>query len=304
MGQMSSQERIQSLLKEAELYQNQGLLMQSKETYGKVLEIMGENGHNGNFEELVDRVKNKIQAVESHLSEMSQEGEAPKLSKDDQKLIRKLFTFSSIKETAAIEGAMALAEFGQHEEALAEFRRLLADGCLPLTAAKNILRCLLALSSPDAAIEQFKQWVSEHTLSKPDLVHLRTFLGDVLEERGIKAGLPELDRAPFELDSLEEKCEDPLCISSVVVHLDNGLCKVNPLEFEAMFHSDRVISIMVSAKQKNLVDALRPGRRLSHIECYSPMGLFRSSGKVSAKRKIKDGPKQGDYVLDITIDGS
>ena len=41
---------------------------------------------------------------------------------------------------------MALAKFGQYESALKEFDGLLKGGIMPLVAAKNIIRCHLALS--------------------------------------------------------------------------------------------------------------------------------------------------------------
>lgn len=299
---MSNQLKIKSLFKEAEIYQNQGLLTQSREKYLKALQLVRETRATSNHQQLVDGIKERIRTVEKHMAEIDEANETPELSKEVQNLIRDSFSFSIDKEAAAIEGAAALVEFGQVEQALTEFRRLLKEGCLPLLAAKNVIRCLLALSSPDGAIEEFKRWVSEDTFSKPDLICLRAFLENAFEERGVNAELPELGRTPSAICSVEEEEEDPLRISSVIVRLENGISKCKLAEFEVTLHSDSIVNVIVSAEQKELVKAFRPGIRLSDMQFFSPMGLFRSSGMISAMRKISRGPKQGGYLLDISIE--
>lgn len=153
-------------------------------------------------------------------------------------------------------------------------------------------------------MEEFNRWVSEGIFSKPELNYLRTFLRNTFEEWGINAELAELGGTLLASHSVVEEGEDPLRISSVVVRLENGFSKCKLAEFEVTFHSDSIINVVVSAEQKELVKAFRPGIRLADMQFFSPMGLFRSSGMISAMRRIRRGPKEGDYLLDINIEES
>ena len=178
---MSIKNKIESLTKEAEIYQNQGLLDQSKETYLKIIEIINQTEELSKDERLIDSIHDRIRTVEEELHQIDEASESPELTEEVQNLISNLFSFSKNKDMAAIEGAVALAKFGQYEKALAEFQKLLNQGILPIMVAKNMLRCHLNLGSPNAAISQFKRWVSHKSFSKAELGYLRNFIQNILE---------------------------------------------------------------------------------------------------------------------------
>jgi hypothetical protein len=299
---MSNQEYIKSLIKEAELYRTQGLLGQSKDTFMKVLRFIKKDQQFRNHKKLTRTVVDKITAIEKDLTAIYEETVAPELSNDVQDLVKNLFSFSKNKDAAEVEGAVALAKFGQYEAALTEFHRLLKEGKVPLVAAKNIIRCHLALSSPNEAIDQFEQWVvSGDLLSKGQLNNIRAFLESVLEKKGIKAKLPVVE-APSETGETEEKEGDVLDISSVGVRLRSGYRKGSMAEFDVTFQSGNVISIVISSKERELVDSLELGIKLADMQFYSPIAIFRGCGIVSRKTNIKSGPKKGDYMLDIIVE--
>jgi tetratricopeptide (TPR) repeat protein len=300
---MSDKERIKSLIKEAEIYRKQGLLEESKEKYEEILKFIQNHERYSKDKKLIDAVKSKIRTVEGILDEIDQVTETPELSQEVQDLISRLFTFSKDKDTAAIEGAVALAKFGQYEKALVEFQRLIEEGKMPLLLAKNILMCHMALSSQDAAIAQFKQWVSRDAFSRRELKYIRTFLENALVRQGIKADLPQVEEAPAEEGKPEEKEEDIIDISSVRVQLANGPRKGEMVEFEVTFQLGNKISTIIPAQQKDLADAFNSGLRLSGMQCLSPLAMFNSRGIVSGLKIITSGPRRGDYALDITIDG-
>ena len=122
---MAEKDHIESLLKEAEVYQTQGLLKESKVKYLEILEIIKNNNDLSKDKHLIDSVNNKIRSAEDALDEVDKEPETAELSENVQNLITHLFAFSKDNDLAAIEGAVALATFGQYEKALAEFQRLL-----------------------------------------------------------------------------------------------------------------------------------------------------------------------------------
>ena len=299
---MSDQDHIRSLVKEAEIYRDQGLFVASREKYLNILQFIEKNKTLYNDKKLVSAVRKKITNLEKDVAGIHQETAAPDLSQEVQGLIKKLFSFSKNQGAAAMEGAVALAKFGQYEAALAEFHRLLEQGTFPLMAAKNILRCHLALSSTSAAIDQFRQWVSGELLSREYLKQTRVFLANILEKKGIKSKLPKVAQGSSVADRSDEQ-EEVLDISSVRVQLENGPDKGTVVEFDVSFQSGNIISVIVSARQKDLADNFSLGIRLPDIQFYSPIAIFRGSGIVSGKTKIRSGPKRGDYMLDIKIDG-
>jgi tetratricopeptide (TPR) repeat protein len=300
---MSDKEKIKALIKEAALYQKQGLFEESKEKYEEILGFIQHDERYVKDKKLIDAVKGKIRIIEENLDEIDKSTETPMLSEEVQDLISRLFSSSKDKDMAAVEGAVALAKFGQYQKALEEFQRLIEEGKMPLVAAKNALMCHMAVSSPDAAIAQFTQWVSRDTFSRSDLKYIRTFLENTLEKQGIKADLPKVDEAPAEEGEPEEKEVDIIDISSVGVQLANGLRKGETVEFEVTFQLGNKISIIIPAQQRDLANAFKTGLRLSEMQCFSPLAIFNARGTVSDLRIITSGPRRGDHALDITIDG-
>lgn len=298
---MSDKEKIKALIKEAAHYQKQGLLEESKEKYEEILAFIQHDERYIKDEKLIEAVQGKIRIVEESLDEVDNYTETPVLSEEVQKLISRLFSSSQDEDMAAIEGAVALAKFGQYQKALEEFQRLIEEGKMPLVAAKNTLMCHMAVSSPDAAIAQFTQWVSGEAFSRSDLKYIRTFLENTLEKQGIKFDLPKADEAPAEEGEHEEKEGDIIDISSVSVQLPNGLRKGETVEFEVTFQLGNKISIIISGQQKDLANAFKTGIRLSEMQCFSPVAIFNARGTVSGLRIITSGPRRGDHALDITI---
>lgn len=306
---MSDKEHIKALAKEAEIYRSQGLLSGAKQKYQEILQFVQKHDRYSKDKKLINAVKKKIAAIEENLAEVLEAPEKPEVSEDVQNLIQKLFSFSKDQQTSQIEGAVALAKFGQYEKALNEFKRLLKEGILPLDAAKNILRCHLTLSSPDVAIYQFKRWVSRGDFQAGDLKYLRGFLQKYLEKRGIQAALPEVAEPPQEKEEIKKKKtkkkkeEEVLDISSVGVQFQNGPLKGKMEEFEVTFQTGNTISVIIPSDRKDLLQTLEPGLRLKDMQCYSLIAVFNGSGVVSNKSVISSGPKRGHYTLDITIDG-
>lgn len=300
---MSESDHVKALIKEAETYRKQGLLNQAKAKYMDLLNFVENHEKFSKDKKLIDALNSKIKAVDNTLTEIDQAGETPELPEKVQDLISKLFSFSRNKDTAAIEGALALAKFGQYERAIAEFQRLIKAGTLPQVAASNMLSCHLTFSTPEAAVSQFKEWVAGDTFSKGDLKYLRGFLQNMLEKKGIRADLPEVsEAAPGEVKPAPKE-EEVIDISSLCIALPGGPRKGEVVEFEVTFQSGNAISIIIPSKEKGILEAFKAGLRLSDMQCYSAMGVFNGSGVVSSKSMISSGPKRGDHTMDITIDG-
>jgi len=299
---MSERELIKTLLKEAEIYRTQGLLADSKAKYIEILSLIGKISAFSKNQKLVDGVKSKIRAVDKSLDELKARPDKPELTQDMQSLIKKLFAFSQTKEAAAIEGAVALAKFGQYDQALHEFHLLLEQGILPLVTAKNIVRCYVALKKPDAMTDEFAKWLSRDIFSFDELKQLRSFIIGALEKEGIKVVLPEVTARPKRAAAAKKGPETFLEISAISIHLQGSPFQGQDLDFEVQFQSANTVTVHVPSARKEVAEFLAPGTRLDDIQCYSPITVFRSSGTIAGTATIKHGPRQGDYTLDISID--
>jgi tetratricopeptide (TPR) repeat protein len=301
---MSIKERIKALVKEAELYRSQSLLNQSKEKYLELLKLAENDESISKNKKLINDINSRIQAVDDEITEIEEaDKKSPELSEEVQNLISSLFSFSQNQATAAIEGAVALAKFGQYDKAVKELERLVKEGPIPLQAAINRIRYHLSLASPEVAINQYKRWESREELGKGDLKYLHKFLDDHLKKKGIDMQVSERDLEGSEKKGAEEKSDDLIDLSSISIQFSEGKFKGKTLEFDVSFQSGNTVSIIIPPTKKDLVEAFKKGLRLQNIQCTSSIAIFNGSGVVSEKSNITTGPKRGSFSIDITIDG-
>jgi Tfp pilus assembly protein PilF len=332
---MPFREQIKALLKEAELYQQQGLLNEAKESYRKATDLIKRNSHIPNSQDLIAKIVKRVVNLNQAIERINTAISKPQVSDRKQDLIQKLF--SSGREpgdaNAQLEGAIALAKFGQFERALQEFDRLLENPAVRVAAAKNILRCQLELGAVPQAMERFRDWSRDSRFTPADLNKVRFFLESRLEKAGLPAGSlspePPLRReAPAKVDapeaaaqpaaqaaaapvngrakvkraeSGEESEEEFLDITSVGIVFDQGPQKGQMVEFDVSFQTGNTINLIIPSKDRSVIEHLAEGSRLEDIQFFSPIAILNGSGVVTAKTRIKSGPKEGDYTLDIAI---
>ena len=294
---MSEMEHVRSLVKQAWVYREQGLLAESREKYEEILSLLGTKPFH-NTEKFAEAVRERILDVNRDIAEIRSAPTAPDLSPQLQTLIKKLFTFSKTKEVAAIEGAMALAKFGQYEEAVSELQKLLKEGILPTVAAKNILRCYLALFLPQAAVAQFKEWMQNDILSKEDLKYVRDFLVTSLKNKKIDEMVPPVSG---EIQASVKAQDDFLDISSIKIHFHDGKRHRFAVELDVVYQVGGLTSVVVSSADRALLDSLRLGKTLHDVQFYTSVTVFRGAGIVSKKSLIEKGPRKGNYLIDIAL---
>jgi tetratricopeptide (TPR) repeat protein len=299
--------QIKSLLQQAELYRTQGLLGEAKKKYKLVEELITGSNKLPNKEKLLQGLAKKMEALNKDVQVIEQAPTTPEMSAHVNELIKKLFSFSSKdkdESDSALEGAIALAKFGQFEGALEEFQKLLEVKSVRLSAAKNILRCHLEMGNIDMAKEKLEEWQRGELLAAEQKEKLVVFFDDILDKKGLKKE-PEAEESVAETDAVEDAIEDEeefLDISAVAITFDSGPYKGEQVELDVSFQSGNVISLIISSKDEALIENLKVGVRLDDIHFYSPVAIFRGAGLVSAMTQIKSGPKKGDYSLDIKIE--
>ena len=299
---MSDREYVRSLVKEAAFYRSQGLLAESRGKYAEAVEFIANSKELCNQIKFLQSIREKMQTVEEDLAETERAVIETDLSEDQQGLLKELFTFSKAGETAALEGAVALAQFGQYEKALTEFQRLIQEGILPIVAAKHVIRLYISLSLPEAAIARFREWSSSNYFLKQDLEYIRAFLRDALTKSGSMDKIRELGGTPSNRPRETQDEEEPLTITDVSIQLPEGSSKAQRLEFDVIDHEKRRVSLIVPSDKRQLTDRFRTGTRFPDIKCYSEIAIFKGSGIVTRRAKIEEGPSQGDYMVDISIE--
>lgn len=299
---MDARENVLSLVREAKLYKEQGLLSKSVTKYKAALSAVGEVS----FEEqeaLEKALTHAIHSVEGEIKEIRESDPNPDLSSEMKGLIRRLFSVSGDREIAEYKGAVALARFGQYGEALKEFNRLMCQGIMPAVAAKNILTCHMAFSSPEVAVAQLERWIVHAQFSMEELKDIHLFLDQTLKKEGAQAALPPLSVMVKGKEDWDDESDGDLPITGVclpALHIFDN----EEEELEVVNHSGNTISLQIPPEREDLLDALKFGAHIDGMRFFSPMAVFEGKGIVIGRREIDSGPKKGSFGIDIHIEGS
>jgi tetratricopeptide (TPR) repeat protein len=299
---MNEVDQVKSLVKEADFYRSQGLLEQAKFKYKEALNLVEKSESLQKKASLIESLNKRISAVAESLNEIERATDVPELSENLQNLISNLFSFSKNKEIAAVEGAVALAKFGQYEKAFIEFQRLIDERIRPVMAAENMLKCQLFFISPERAVDQFKKWASSPSFTKNELKALREFIKTMFHKEGIELDLPETQITLQEEPKKEMPVEPFLEISAIDIRTKDKLGRESDVELDITFQTGNILSFIVKADKKELLNFLTPGIKLPSIQCYSSISFFQTKGFISDKKLIPSGPRKGDYAFDLTIE--
>jgi tetratricopeptide (TPR) repeat protein len=331
---MSIIKKIKTLLKEAELYHSQGLLYESIAKYNDATELIQNNEQLKNKQNLLEGITKKINALKKDISRVELAPKKPEVSENIQDLIKKMYAFSPAldEDSKALEGAVALAKFGQFKRAILDFNELLKRDSTRLDAAKNILRCHMALFSIDEAISQYEKWLLDDIFQPNQLNKIYIFFESLLKSEGVDQALArtkeevdlvkmkpssENDQAqvvePEEAESEESETEsqadveskaeseDVLDVNSIGITVDSGPQKGHVYEFKVRFQLGKVVSLLIPSRDKDVIENFKIGNELRDVQYYSNVGLFKGSGLVSAVKEITIGPLRGDYCVDIEV---
>lgn len=325
---MDTKSKVKSNLQEAELYKTQGLLNEALEKYLRAGNLIRKDEQLARNKKLYNTVIQKIRALKAEIERIDSSPDTKEVSESVQNIIKEKFAYGEEGDARALEGAIALAKFGQYERALREFRDLMQQENVKVDSAKNIIRCHVTLDSIDDAIRQYEEWFRSNAFTPEQINRLRVFLQSILDKKGIDKTLPhkEVEAMPAESPAAlydnqevmdgeiiepeyvegevmedEIQDEDIIDISSVEITLEEGPQKGQTVEYDVSFQSGRVINLLVSSSDKELIETLKTGLELRKVHFYSPMAMFNGEGVVFSKSKIESGPKQGDYSLDIEI---
>jgi len=327
--------KIKTLLKEAELYHSQGLFYEAMAKYNDATELIQNNEQLKNKQNLIKGISRKINILKKDISKIELAPKKPEVSENIQDLIKKMYAVSPDmdEDAKALEGAVALAKFGQFKRAILDFNELLKRDSIRLDAAKNILRCHMALFSIDEAVSQYEKWILDDIFHPNQLNKVYIFFESLLKSEGVEQTLPRtkeqvdnvkvttssendqvqvsepeedagLEKSEAESESEvepEDESEDVLDVNSIGITVDNGPQKGNVYEFKVRFQLGKVVSLLIPSRDKNVIENFKIGTEIHGVQYYSNVGLFKGSGLVSAVKEITIGPLRGDFCVDIEV---
>jgi len=313
---MNITKKIKILLQEAELYHTQGLLNEAMEKYHNATKLIKSNKQLKSNQNLLNGITNKIRVLKEDIIKIQKAPKKPEVSAEVQELIKKMCSFAPDKseDLKALDGAIALAKFGQLKRAITEFNELIKKDSLRVVAAKSILRCHMALSSMDEAVTQYEQWISDDIFSTIQLDKLYVFLENILKKEGVDKKLPRRKAPTVNLEPVITRLgtnvvqakepeieDDALDINSIGITIDSEPQEGQVVEFKIRFQLGNIITLLIPIRDKDLIKSFKVGNKINDIQYYSTTALFSGSGIVTLVKEIKIGPLRGDYCVDIEI---
>lgn len=189
---MAAAKEIKSLLREAQLYQSQGLLKEARSRYENAITLVEKDDTIPIKSQLLEGIQKKLQSLDEDTYRVEKKTPLTEISPREKDLIKRLFSTEKAddKDASILDGAVALAKFGQFDRAISEFEDLLENSPLRIVAAKHILRCHMALRALHDPVVQFQKWVTTGYFKNEELSALSTFL-----ERTYELSVAEPDPA-------------------------------------------------------------------------------------------------------------
>jgi hypothetical protein len=131
---------------------------------------------------------------------------------------------------------------------------------------------------------------------------LNVFFQGLLDNRNMNVALARPpDGGSAQCGQPEFRDEELMDVSSIGITLETGPEKGRMIELDVCFQNGNEINLLISSRNKDLIENLKVGFRLNDVHLFSPFAIFTGTGVVSAKTQIKSGPKKGDYSLDIKV---
>ncbi|MGM0417572.1 MAG: hypothetical protein ACQEQS_02505 [Thermodesulfobacteriota bacterium] len=302
---MGLKEKIHSVNKEASLYRSQGMYEEALEKYKELFKLV--SGYDGlkNKSDLENQIKSKIAEIKKRLNFYENEDTKADISEDKKEIIKKLFSDKKDDpDYKKFEEALTLARFGQFQDAVKDLVPFLKNKTFRYEAASNIVQCYRNMDKENQAEKLVKKWEKDGIISQRE--------ASVLSGRDDQKNNVPLEKIyPDDMASLNESsgnsdfdADSPeiMEIESVGIKLTgNENMNSDPVELDVSFQTGNHLSLIISSKEKNIIDNLAVGLKLNDMCFYSPIAVFKSSGIVLSKHQIESGPKKGDWCLDLEI---
>jgi hypothetical protein len=306
---MDIRKQIQSLLNEAAVYDAQGLYEESREKYVHIANTIKRHAHIiDKHKELLNSVSNRLKRLKTKLQRLENEPIAYQMPNIVLEVMKRHFSSSQDKDQAALEGALALAEFRQYESALEELTKLLKNRSTRLEASKNIIRCHLAKGRASEAVNLYRHWRNSGLMGPDEMAELRLFFQNMSDSHELHLELPSAEvKNPGVKQDVRRppriKNRHVIDFSSISVRLPNGPRRQGLREFDIISQSGDVVNVLIPDHDKKTVEGLGKGTLLDPVQCFSTNAMFSGKATVVGNTQILSGDNAGHFSIDIKIQG-
>ncbi|MCW7755147.1 hypothetical protein OOT00_14255 [Desulfobotulus sp. H1] len=286
---MPTKENFQTILKEARLYSSQGLFDEALNRFETLEILVHQITGLKKKEALQADIRARISELKRKMADVSEENETRIFTAEESELVTTLLPDTDeIPLEMRLEKARLLARYGSYAAAIALFSPLVKEKEVGEEAAKGLITAMVKDGKDNDAVNLLKKWEKSRNFNERFLVRCQSLIPGMASEA----------------DPADENEMDLLPVSSVGIRLENVPEDLNDqVDLDVSFQSGNQVSLIISSKDKKLIDDLKVGLRLNDMRCYSPVAVFRSSGIVASKHQIHAGPKKGDWCLNIEIKG-
>ena len=273
-------------------------------------------------EELADlirssrRIKNKaenLSAIDKKCGEIRKEAEAFDafgtsifLTTADRKRIKDVIA-SGCKEgseEAVYESAIAMLVFGQFDEAIGEFKKMIGSDRFRVAAAKSIIRSHIAKSSIAGAVAQYDKWQASRNFPSSQLENVRHFLSSILRKKGVSLSLQkprEPEEIPIVIPEPEVPDQEIPDLLSISLPYRNRSDTKKEALLDIHFQRGKTINIIVPRDLAGLIDYLQPGMTLKDVQINSTDFIYIETCVVYGKSLLRVGKNQGDYTVTLKL---
>ena len=208
---MDINKEIKKIIKEADLYQTQGLLSEAESKYQEILKLFQGNLEIENADRIKKAVEKKISDLDKERKHVEKKVMSPHMTKESQDLITQMFVDADGEDSssAKFEGAKALIKFGQFDRAVEELKHLIKEDEIKSDAAKQLITCYILSLRVDEGIKQIENWISSEFLSKEQLENLLKHARELFKTRGIERDLPEIPKKVIPEPAALAKAPEP-----------------------------------------------------------------------------------------------
>jgi len=296
------EKKIKGLIKEADIYRTQGLFDEARTQLDAATILISKNKNIGNTNKLLGLIKAQKKALKQDIEKVETATRAPEMSQDFQEVVKEQFIFSEDKNKAALEGAVALVQFGQFKRALKDLVPLLEKKDVRFVAAKNILRCYIALDSVEIAQETYSKWCSDNKFTEEELGQLDAFLSKHIKEKNAKKNAENKRHSDLNVDAKRPVNFDMPEVYSVEIQVDEDDVEGNILDFKVISQSGNRIQFLLPSSKLIDSDILKAGNILHEIRCYSQKCLFIGNAVVNSSTKVNtDSADSTEYQVEIEV---
>ena len=174
----SSDDLLETRLKEAKVYSSMGLFAESRDVYTRILvEFPDIPSHSRT------RIQEEIDRIEAEIAERNDDDIDAGLSSEALSFIRQEASDGEDPEEVLARGK-AFMETGRNGEALEEFQKLLGVDFPADRLLAHLVECVLRLCGPEEAPARVDKLLTESSLGKRERARLKFKLGVELENRG------------------------------------------------------------------------------------------------------------------------